>query len=354
MSNYGNYPDLSFVERVLVIKLRNLGDVLLSSPVFTHLKKSLPNAVIDAYITSESLPMLAGHPAISHFHLLDRSKRSLARDARLLWDIRGRGYDLVINLTEGDRGAIAALVSGAEICVGIDPGSSGFPLKRNLYTQLVKPCKTPRHAVERDLDALRRIGLFPAPHERELFYAVPPEAHARAIELVAACGLTPGEFILFHGSSRWRFKAPSKAKIQNIVKALQKQGNTVVLTGGPGEAEEIDGAINLAGKTSLKELGALMQLSKGLITVDSVTLHMASALKVPVVALFGPTSEKNWGPWRHPRAQVVTQALSCRPCLMDGCGGSKHSDCLETLSTESILTAWELLQQQPLPLRFSH
>jgi heptosyltransferase-3 len=70
-----------------------------------------------------------------------------------------------------------------------------------------------------------------------------------------------------------------------------------------------------------------------------VPLHMASALKKPVVAIFGPTSDAAWGPWRNPRAKVVAQNISCRPCYQDGCGGSKYSDCLHTLPVERVLEA---------------
>ena len=79
--------------------------------------------------------------------------------------------------------------------------------------------------------------------------------------------------------------------------------------------------LNCAGKLTLKELAALIQKSKALVCVDSVPLHIASALKTPVVVLFGPTSEKNWGPWRNPSARVLTQAFTCRPCYQDGCAG---------------------------------
>jgi heptosyltransferase-3 len=95
--------------------------------------------------------------------------------------------------------------------------------------------------------------------------------------------------------------------------------------------------INLSGKLSLKELAALIDLSELLICVDSLPFHMASALKKRVVALFGPTSDVTWGPWRNPRAQIVAQPFSCRPCYQDGCGGSKVSDCLATLSVETVL-----------------
>jgi len=71
---------------------------------------------------------------------------------------------------------------------------------------------------------------------------------------------------------------------------------------------------------------------------------MASALKRKVVAIFGPTSEVTWGPWRNPDARVVAKNLSCRPCYLDGCGGSKMSECLATLSVESVLKAVDSLE----------
>jgi heptosyltransferase-3 len=105
--------------------------------------------------------------------------------------------------------------------------------------------------------------------------------------------------------------------------------------------------LNLAGQISLKELAALVQLSETLICVDSLPFHLASALKKPVVAFFGPTSDVTWGPWRNPHARIVSQPFSCRPCYQDGCGGSKVSDCLATLPIAAVL---HTLNNYPLRL----
>lgn len=164
---YGNYPDLKSVERVLVIKMRHHGDVLLTSPLFSQLKKHLPEAKIDAFLYADTLPMLEGHPAISDFLLYDKAwkKRSflykMRKEIALFWQIRKKKYDLVINLTEGDRGAIAALVSASPLRAGFDPQGQGMFGKSKLYTHIVKNCPHPRHTVERQLDVLRRIGIFP-------------------------------------------------------------------------------------------------------------------------------------------------------------------------------------------------
>lgn len=347
-----NYQDLSSVKKVLVIKLRHLGDVLLSTPVFGALKKALPDAQIDGYVWKEAAPMLSGNPATSQVvaHQREWKKlpliQKLRKEMRLLRWIREQNYDLVINLTEGDRGAIATCISGAKIRVGIDPGKEGFLFKRKVYTHLVKPCLTPRHAVERDLDALRRIGIFPKPEEKGLYFHIPGQARTSALAILDSYGLKRGGYALIHGVSRWLFKCPPPSLWQEVIQLLKIP---VILTGGPGEAErsyveEIAAgegrAINLAGKTNLKELGALMDMAQGVLTVDSVPLHMASALQAPVVVLFGPTSEVKWGPWMHPYSQVIAEGLPCRPCLMDGCGGSKRSECLFALSPEKIAQAF--------------
>lgn len=348
--NYGNYPDLSNVKKILVIKLRHHGDVLLTSPVFSYLRSQLASAVIDVLIYQETAPMLEGHPALRNLLLYDKKwkKQSFFRrwkeELGLLKKIRNEGYDLVINLTEGDRGAIASMVSGAAIRVGLDPERKGFFGKSRAFTHLVKNCKTPRHTVEKNLDALRRIGLFPNPEERELTFHISDDVKKRIAAMI------PQEAIVIHPVSRWKFKCWPTIRVAELIRLLHQEGHQIVLTASPDKDEmKMIGEIialcpgiplsSLAGQIDLKELGAVIDQSKLLICVDSVPLHLASALKKPVIVLFGPTSEINWGPWRNPQARVVTQAMSCRPCFMDGCGGSKRSDCLTTLPVYQVLKA---------------
>lgn len=331
------------IEKILIIKLRHLGDVLLSTPVFSSLQSAFPDAQIDAYIWKEAAPMLQGHPAVAKLHLYDRKWKELSllkrvpKELSLLRAIRSEKYDLVVNLTEGDRGAHVAMISGAKTRVGFVPKKKHM---RRAFTHLVKHCPNPRHTVERDLDAVRILGIHPKWDERDLTFAVSEEHRKKAEELVGE-----GPYVVIHAPSRWRFKCLPQALMAKVIDLLDAR---VVLTGAPSEREYVQGIVdqtekevlNLAGLTSLKEMGAVFQGSRGLITVDSVSLHIASALKVPTVALFGPTSEKNWGPWRNPHAKVVAQARECRPCRLDGCGGSKMSDCLYTLSPKAIADAF--------------
>ncbi len=355
---YGNYPDLSSVKKILVVKMRHHGDVLLTSPLFSNLKKAIPDAKIDAFIYKDTLPMLEGHEAISEYLLYDRDWKKLSlfkkigKELLLLKKIRSGGYDLVINLTEGDRGAIAALVSGSKLRVGFDPGKSGLFGKRRAFTHVVKSCPHPRHTVERQIDVLRRIGIFPTPEERDLQLHIPEAADSKVTEMLEMEEIRPGGYILIHPVSRWKFKCLSTKQIAQLITTLHGRGHRIVMSAGPDPQEiamvqeiislapEVP-VFNTAGKLTLKELAALIEMSRALICVDSVPLHIASATKTPVVVMFGPTSEQNWGPWMHPRSKVVAQAFSCRPCYRDGCGGSKMSDCLFSLPQSAILSAFD-------------
>ena len=338
---YGDYPPLDSVKKVLVVKLRQLGDVLLTTPLFSSLKNHLPSASIDAYVYSDSIPLLKDHPAINQIIGYDRGWKSLSffkkisREFALFSTIRQEGYDLVINLTEGDRGAFAAKFSKASIRVGFDPKNSRF---KKLYTHSVKNCPSLRHTVERNLDAIRRIGIFPSEEEKELFLKVDENAISRMRQKV------PKEFILIHPTSRWMFKAWPHQKLRLLVKRLLDDKKELVFTAGsnPLELDYIQKATcnlavhDLSGKVSLEELTALVHLSEMLLCVDSLPFHIASALKKPVVALFGPTSDVTWGPWNNPFAKILTSPMSCRPCYQDGCGGSKVSDCLVKISLEDV------------------
>lgn len=347
------YPDLQFVKKILVAKLRHHGDVLLTTPLFSILRQRFPSAIIDAYIYKETAPMLEGHPAIGELIFYDKEikkkgfLKKLIYEWKLLFKIRRKKYDLVINLTEGDRGALAAWISRAKVRVGFDPEGSGMFRKKSCYTHITRICHQTRHTVERHLDVLRCLGIFPSLEERDLSFHIPKESYKKIKSLLEKERIEEKNFVMVHPVSRWLFKCLPEQTIADVIKYLHGKGERIVLTASPDPLEmEMNEKImmlasgvplcHLGGKISLKELGALIDLSKLLICVDSVPMHMASALKAPVVALFGPTSEKTWSPWRNPHAKVITQDYSCRPCYMPGCGGSGKSDCLETLSSRKI------------------
>jgi len=345
---------LQDLRRALVVKLRHHGDVLLASPVFSVLKNHAPHLEIDALVYAETAPMLELHPAIAAVHAIDRDwkKRGPLAQAAAEWSLlsrlRRRGYDIVIHLSEHPRGAWLARLTGARYAVAPRAGGKGRWWSRSFTHLYALPRVPRRHMVEVNLDALRRIGVQPRDDERWLTLVAGPGPDARVGELLAAHGLASAKFVHLHPASRWQFKCWEPERNAALIDALAARGHQVVVTAAPDDEEREFVAriahrcsspfIDLAGKLSLKELAALAGRAWLFIGVDSAPMHVAAAMGTPVVALFGPSGELEWGPWRVPH-RVVTSSHPCRPCGNDGCGGGKVSECLTTLSVGRVMLA---------------
>lgn len=340
------------VRRALVIKLRHHGDVLLTSPVFSTLKHAAPHVEIDALVYADTAPMLMGHPSIAQIHTIDRNwkKQGVFKQAsaewRLLQTLRGRDYDLVIHLTEHPRGAWLARWVGARWAVA--PKRAGKFWKKSFTHQYSQPGHARRHTVEKNLDALRRIGVQPEPKDKKLIMTPGTEAEARVAALLEA-GRLADSFIHVHPASRWLFKCWPADRMAALIDALVADGYPVVVTGAPDEREkkmiaEIRATssapwLDLSGQLSLRELAALTSRAKLFVGVDSAPMHIAAAMGTPTVSLFGPSGELEWSPWGVPHQIVASEVHPCRPCGQDGCGGSKVSECLTTLPLARVMAA---------------
>jgi lipopolysaccharide heptosyltransferase III len=345
------------IARALVIMLRHHGDVLLASPVLGALKAQVPGMEIDALVYDDTAPMLEGHPALGRLHAVGRNWKNAGALARLSSEmqlhgaLRARSYDLLIHLTEQPRGAWLARTLGARYSVApVVPDRGGF--WADSFTHLYPLARNGRrHKVEANLDALRRIGLQPGMEERRMQFVPGDAAQARVAALLAAEGLAERSYIHVHPASRWSFKcwpAERNAELMDRLAATHR----VVITAAPEAAEMSliekiisktkSKPVNLAGKLSIKELGALTAGARLFIGVDSMPMHLAAAVGTPAVALFGPSGEEEWRPWRV-KHRVVTSGHPCRPCGNDGCGGSKVSECLTTLGVDQVQAAAEEL-----------
>ncbi|NGX35121.1 MAG: Lipopolysaccharide core heptosyltransferase RfaQ [Candidatus Anoxychlamydiales bacterium] len=347
--SYTDYIDFKDVKKILVIKLRHLGDVLLTTPVFYNLKNNLKDVKIDAFIYEDSKEILKNNPYVNEVITYNRDVKKLSffkrlrRELKILKDVKKKKYDLVINLTEGDRGAIIAKFSKAKYRVGIDPEKKGFFKKEKIYTHIVKNVKTTRHTVEKNLDALRRIGIFPNEGSKKLHFEIPDKAKEKALKILDENNISKNEYILIHPTTRWRFKCFDK--FDQLIDLLHKKNEKVIVVSGKQDYE-IDMAkkiikdlpvLNLAGKVNIDELGALILFSKKFYCLDSLSFHLANALKSNVRAFFGPTCDMTWGIWQNENAKIIKANFSCRPCSLDGCGGSKVSDCLTSILLKNII-----------------
>ncbi|MEC5384527.1 putative lipopolysaccharide heptosyltransferase III [Uliginosibacterium sp. H3] len=348
--------DPAALKRALVIKLRHHGDVLLASPVLSALKAAAPQCEIDALVFADTAAMLSEHAALAQLHTLDRNwkKQGVAAQLAGEWGafskLRARKYDIVIHLTDHPRGAWLARLLGPRWSVAPQRSKPAKWWKKS-FTHLYKTVGGGRrHTVDTHLDALRRLGIQPEQEARRLSLVPGVAAQTRVDARLAELGLSAGNFIQFHPASRWFFKCWPIEQCAQLLAALAARGETIVLTAAPDEREKkmVDAiltqanvgerAVNLSGQFSLKELAALTMRAKIFIGVDSAPMHISAAVGTPCVALFGPSGDKEWGPWMVP-SEIVTSNHPCRPCGQDGCGGGKVSECLTTLPADRVLAA---------------
>jgi len=330
--------------RALVIKLRHHGDVLLTAPVLSALKAR--GVEVDALVYDDTAPMLQGHPSLSQLHFVGRKWKKLGilsrllREKKLFSDLKARRYGLIVHLSEQPRGAWLARTLGARYSVAPKIADRGA-LWAKSFTHLF-PIAPRRHMVEVNLDALRRIGVQPESGERKVQFVPGAEAEKKVEALV------DGAFVHVHPASRWLFKCWPPEKNAALIERFAADGHQVVITAAPDPDEMAfiqlilgkarSKPLDLAGKLSIKELGALAGRATLFVGVDSMPMHLAAAMGTPTVALFGPSGEAEWGPWNVAH-RVVTSAHSCRPCGLDGCGGGKVSDCLTTLPVNAVYAA---------------
>lgn len=348
--SYTDYIDFRDVKKILVIKLRHLGDVLLTTPIFYNLKKINKDIFIDAFVYDESFDILKNNENIDEIITYDRKVKKLSFFKRLkkeietILKIRKKKYDLIINLTEGDRGAIISFFSKAKYKVGIDPKKTGFFRKEKIYSHIVKVPKTKRHTVERNLDAIRRVGIFPKEEDKKLVFNILKKAKEKIQNILSRNNISIYDYILIHPTTRWRFKGFDK--FDQLVDYFYKKNQKIVLVSGKKdyEIEMVDKIkkdlpiLNLAGKVNIDELAALILFSKSFYCLDSLSFHLANALKAKVFAFFGPTCDVTWGIWQNEKAKIISSKKHpCRPCSLDGCGGSKVSDCLMDISLKDVL-----------------
>lgn len=346
--------------KILILKFRNIGDVLLITPLLSNLRQYYPKSQIDVAVNKGTEPMVSLNPNINKLIIYDRDYiKSLPAIKRILKEIqfsfsfRKERYDMVINLTEGDRGAQIALVSGAPIRIGHLNNNRIFKSAFTYY--LLK--QDFRHTLETNLDPLRILDIPIKSKRVEIFWNKEDE------EFVNNKLPDVDNFIHIHPVSRWLFKCINDQIMAKIIDYCEMELDTkVVITAAPIQAELNkvgsivalckSSPIHLSGKLSLKQTASLNKRAKLFVGVDTAIMHISAANDTPVLAFFGPSGTDHWGPWDNHLMQssytkrnglqcmgqhrVIAESRECQPCGQDGCNGTKVSDCLMSLDVNII------------------
>lgn len=341
-------------QKILVIQLGDIGDVVLATPTFRAFKETYPGARVSVLVRKGYGSLLHADPHLFEVLEVVKSRRKFleaAENVRLVIRLRRARYDLVVDLRTGDRGAILAFLTGARDRVGRH-GSEKLLWHGLLFTRMVvDPPHGPPHAHpggDQSLRVVRRIGVDTEDTRPRLYLDTGTISRVRG--LLEENGMDPkGRFVTVNPFSRWKYKEWGYDKWGEVLDRIRERYSLPAVIVGAGEEAETanrivgrrgGGVRNMAGKTTLGELAALLAGSSLHLGVDSAAPHIACAVGTPTVTVFGPS---DWRAWTvaDDLHRPVTPDKDCVPCHKKGCDGKERSICLEELAVGEVLNAVE-------------
>lgn len=327
-------------DRILVIKLRYVGDVLLATPVLSRLREGFPQAHLAMLVNPGTDGVVRGHPALDDVLVVERGNP--ARQWRFARELRARRYDLVIDLTDSDRSAVLSWLTGAPVRLGYN---SEGRRRGCLYTRIVEADRFGMHQVCYQLKATEALGLEGPPPEPVL--VVSPEAQSAADRLLQEAGIDVSRpLVCLHPGARWWFKSWPGARFAALADRVQTETSAQALFLGGEQERSMAGRIaesmktpfrSLVGRTGLQELAAVLARAALHVGNDNGPMHMAAALRVPVVGLFGPSDPALWGPWGDGH-RTFYKGLDCRACFHPDCFRGEQN-CMKLITLDEVWAA---------------
>jgi heptosyltransferase-3 len=337
------------IRKILLIQLGDIGDVVWTTPGIRAVKNSLPGAKVSVMVKEHFGSLLQADPSVDQIFEIKHTPGNIFRQAAgqlsFLKKLRAERFDLVVDLRLGDRGAFMAFATGAPIRVTMHH-EGGLPWWRNYcFSHAAIPASVPpeRGATEQSLRILRALGIDTNDKIPRLWISDAVKQNIRTI-LTRAKAADLEHWITINPFSRWQYKEWVDSGWVEMVNWLwQDFAIPTLIIGSPEEEQKAEALIrqckglvfNFAGKTTLAELAGLLNQSLLHIGVDSAAPHIAAAVGVPTVTIYGPSSWYDWAPVGE-NHRVVLPEMDCVPCRQKGCDGGGQSLCLEQLMPASV------------------
>jgi predicted lipopolysaccharide heptosyltransferase III len=334
------------VRRVLVIRLRSIGDTVLTTPSLYALKRFLPKAQIDILLEDWVAPVLDGFEHVDKIITMRRG--STAARARAAREIRAARYDVVYNLHGGTTATLLTRMTGAKHRVGFAHYQYGGLHNYLAPSPLLLWGQQKAHSVEQQLALLGWTGV-PVTDRPPTHLAVTKDAAATVNARLRAAGLS-GEtpFALVHPAAAFATKQWSTDRFARVVEDLAARSFAVVAIGAPNEVDVIANlksysAAPLISMTnlSLPEVTALSSRARLFIGNDSGIAHIAAAVGTPSVVIFGSSNAAHWRPWTTGPSEIVLEEMPCQPCHGYFCEKFAQPECILRVPVHRVTAAVE-------------
>lgn len=350
--------------KILLIRLRLIGDVVFTTPLLRALKRGFPDARLTYLVEREAAAVVRGSPHLEEVLEVSRARgwTRIAQDLRLARRLRASRFDVVLDLHGGPRSSWLARATGAPQRIGYDVKGRSW-----LYTRTVhRPRELrARHSVVNQWDLLPALegwsGGEPDPTRDAVEMVLDPAADAQVAQRLRAAGVGERDrIVVIQVSAGNPFRRWPETSFVRLIAALALADDMrrVVLSSGPSDREAADRIARAAradlglarahqvvdfGEFDIAELRALVGRSQLFVGGDTGPLHVAATTSTPIVGIYGPTLPARSVPWRDPGVpteSVEITGLPCRPCEQRVCEPGDFR-CLNTLMPEDVISAAE-------------
>lgn len=329
----------------LVIQTAFIGDAILTLPLIQVLKKLEPDASVDVVVIPRTAELFGTHQAVQRVLVFDKrgADRGLNGLKRIVGRVQERAYDVALIPHRSLRSSLIARLGKVPIRIGFDRSAGWF-----LLTDKIR-YEPSLHEVERNLSLLSGLGIRWAVRELPQIYPSPNDV-GRVDEFLKSSNLADvASLVAIAPGSVWKTKRWLEERYVELAKELVRNNQCVLLIGGK-EDEPLCNDVKLqadsprvtiaAGKLTLLQSAELIRRCRVLVSNDSAPMHLAVAMRTPVVAIFGSTvPEFGFAPYGERDVVIETNGLSCRPCSVHGGHRCpiKTFDCMVNISTQDVL-----------------
>jgi len=343
----GNHNLKKYSGGILIVQLGDIGDVVLTMPTIRALRDNFPENKLFVCVREAARELIEDCQWANGVISINKQKRSTIDNIifqfNFIYTLRKYHFDIAIELRTGTRGAIIAFLSGAACRIGRF-SNDGRLWRNKFFTHLVSPAnELSQYSAEHNLNI---VSPFHLRIRDRLPVLIIPSKRKKMTQTILSKENIPinKPIIAIHPFSLWKYKEWKTDRFISLINHITaKYDFSIIITGSPKErlrANEMvekcnTGVFNLAGKTSIGDLSGILQACMLFIGVDTAGLHIAAAVGISTVGLFGPSSPICWAP-RGNQHSVVSRSMSCVPCRQKGCQDSEFSLCLEELTFQEV------------------
>lgn len=334
--------DWSKVRKVLLVRLRSIGDTVLSTPSLFALRRFLPEAQIDILVEDWVAPVLDNHPHLDNVVVLERG--GFTSRARVARQIRSTGYDVVYNLHGGTTATFLTRATGARHRVGFENYQYAQLHNHQAPSPLLLWGQQKTHSVEQQLALLGWTGV-PVTDRPRTHVAVTPAASGIVAQRLEEAGLADRQIALIHPAAAFATKQWASENFARVAESLAERGCAPVAIAAPNEREILESLTIQASvpivslDLSLPGVAALAARSQIFVGNDSGIAHIAAAVGAPSVVIFGSSNVAHWRPWNKAAAEVVLEPMPCQPCHGYSCEKFSQPECILRVPVERVVAA---------------